>query len=397
MTFRALAARLGRLLTLRGLIAAPGAISLSGLALAAAAILLDSAAPGLVFRWGLEPEPARAVLSTLAGAAMTALGLVYSITLVVFTLAAGSIAPRLLERFTKDRVSQLAIGALGALFLHALVSLALSPEGPSLAPPLLACLMALLAVMLLLVFVDRVARRITVDEEIDAIASGLDARIASMAGRSGALERRDLVLPAGPEVAVRAPASGYLESVAFEALAAAARARSGFLDFRVAPGDPVLKGDIVARALGPGAEALAAETRDCFAIGRRRTEEGDLRFSVSLLLEIALRALSPGVNDSFTAISVINRLVASLAVAAEHGLDAGVWCDAEGAPRIAIPKAGLDELIRFAFDPIRQAAAGNLLVVAAASEALKRLVPRLAGRAREEAGRQIRLFAEESA
>ena len=397
MTFRALAARLGRLLTLRGLIAAPGAISLSGLALAAAAILFDRAAPGLVAEWGLEPEPARAVLSTLAGAAMTALGLVYSLTLVVFTLAAGSIAPRLLERFTKDSVSQLAIGALGALFLHALVALALSPEGRSLAPPLLACLMALLAVMLLLVFVDRVARRITVDEEIDAIATGLDERIAAMAAQTGALERRALILPDGPEAALRAPASGYLESVAYDALAAAACAKGGFLDFRVSPGDHLLKGEIVARALGPGAEAMAQEACACFAIGRRRTEEGDLRFSVSLLLEIALRALSPGVNDSFTAISVINRLVASLAVAAEHGLDAGVWCDAEGAPRIAIPKAGLDELIRFAFDPIREASSGNLLVAQAASDALSRLSPRLEGRAREEAERQVRLFAEESA
>lgn len=394
MTLRSLAARLGRILTLRGLIAAPGAITLSGLALAAAAILFDRAAPGPVAEWGLEPGPARAVLSTLAGAAMTALGLVYSITLVVFTLAAGSIAPRLLERFTKDRVSQVAIGALGALFLHSLAALALSPEGPSLAPPFVACLMALLAVMLLLVFVDRVARRITVDEEIDAIAGGLDARIAAMASRGVSVERRALVLPEGPEAALLAPSSGYLESVAFEALAAAARERSGFLDFRIAPGDHLLEGEIVARALGPGAAALAEEARACFTVARRRTEAGDLRFSVSLLLEIALRALSPGVNDSFTAISVINRLTASLSLAAERGLDAGVWCDVEGAPRIAIPRSGLDELIRFAFDPIRHAAAGNLLVADAAVHALERLAPRLQGRAAEEAERQLRLFVE---
>lgn len=92
--------RLKRIFTLRGFLAAPSAMTLAGLGVTAASFFFDRTSPELVAVYGMAPDVGRAVLGTLAGAAMTMLGLVYSLTLVVFTLAAGSIAPRLLERFS---------------------------------------------------------------------------------------------------------------------------------------------------------------------------------------------------------------------------------------------------------------------------------------------------------
>lgn len=387
--------RLTRILRLGGFIAAPGALSLCGLATAAATILFDRAAPDFARAYGVSPEIAREMLSTLAGAAMTALGLVYSITLVVFTLAAGSIAPRLLERFSKDRVSHFAIGALGALFLHALTTLVFSSGGPVLAPVAVAGLMALSSILLLILFVDRIAKRVTIDEEIAAIAKDLDQRIADMAAMSSAVDRSDLVLPEGDEVELRAETSGYVDAIASAALAERAAARGGVVDLAVGPGDHVLKGDRIGRVIGPDAEALAAEALASVTFGGRRTQEGDLRFSVSLLLEIALRALSPGVNDSFTAITCMDRLAASFAEAGARGLNPGVTCDRAGAARVITPGTGLDDLIRFAFAPIRQASRNNLLVSGAALSALRRLAPRLAGAARDAAEREIALILRE--
>lgn len=128
---KAILRRIGRILLLKGFVAAPGMISLSGLMLALITRTMDETIPwvmsDIVKGHGFEPGLARTVLGTLAGAAMSALGMVYSITLVVFTLAS-SIAPRLLERFSQGRINQIAIGTLGALFLHSLLSLMIAPQ-----------------------------------------------------------------------------------------------------------------------------------------------------------------------------------------------------------------------------------------------------------------------------
>ncbi len=389
--------RLKPVLTLRGLVAAPGAISLCGVGLAAATIFLDRWAPDLAAERGFSADVSRAVFGALAGAAMTALGLVYSITLVVFTLAAGSIAPRLLERFASDRWSQIAIGALGALFLHALISLAFAPANGAFAPVWAALGLAALSVLLLLLFVDRVAHRVTIDEEIAAIAEGLDRRLRAAAAIACDARRDELVPPGGGEAPIRAPVSGYLNRIDMEAIARFARERSGFVDFLIPPGEAVFEGDVVARALGADAAALAEEARAACDFGRRRTEEGDLRFSVNLLLEIAIRALSPGVNDSFTAIAVIDRLAASLALGAEVGYAAGVVADRTGAPRVATPEEGLEALIDAGFGPIRRACRDNLLVAGAALAALRRLEPKLEGAAKAAAARQGELILAEVA
>jgi uncharacterized membrane protein len=115
-----------------------------------------------------------------------------------------------------------------------------------------------------------------------------------------------------------------------------------------------------------------------------------------LLLEIALRALSPGINDSFTAIACIDRYVASMATAVDGGLHSGVFCDEAGAARISAPRSEVADLIKLMFEPIRQSSRGNLLVANAITSALRRLAPRLRGAALEETERQIALTVKEA-
>lgn len=386
----------GRALTLRGLVAAPAAISMSGLVTAVLCFYADQYAPDFIAKWGLQPSVSQAVLSTLSGAAMTALGLVYSLILVVFTLAAGSIAPRLLERFSSDRISKAAIGVLGALFFHSLLSLALAPDQSNLAAPAVACLMAFSSIMLLVVFVDRVAKRVTIDEEIAGIAKELDGKIALAASRSSKLNREDLILPRGREVALEAPVSGYLNSLDTPAIAALAEGRGGIVDFHIAPGEHILEGAVYAHVIADDPVGLAADVRSCTGFSSRRTQDGDMQFVLSLVLEVALRALSPGVNDSFTAITCIDRLASSFAKAGRLGLNPGVYTDSDGNPRVIIPGSGLADLMRFAFTPIRQCCRDNHLVAMALISALRRLTGQLSGAALDEAERQIALTIEEA-
>ncbi len=105
----------------------------------------------------------------------------------MFTLAAGNIAPRLLDRFSDDRTNQIAVGLLGALFLHSLLSLAAQDGRPVFLTVAAAVVLAMLAVIMLLLFVDKVALRVTIDEEISAIAKGLDASFQAIARKRDAV------------------------------------------------------------------------------------------------------------------------------------------------------------------------------------------------------------------
>jgi uncharacterized membrane protein len=262
-------------------------------------------------------------------------------------------------------------------------------------PVLWAIFTACVSVMTLLIFVHRVSRRVTVDEEIANISKDLDKQLALAAVRSNNLPIADLVRPEGADAAVRAPSSGYINKVDFAGLAEAAADLNGYVDFTQTVGDHVLKRDVVAIVVGSDPKALAAEAEAVLVIATRRTPEEDVRFSADLLLEIALRALSPGVNDSFTAIACIDRYVASMASAAEAGLHSGVYCDNAGVARISAPRSEISDLIKLMFEPIRQASRGNLLVAEALISALTRLKPRLSGAALEETERQIALTMKE--
>lgn len=374
---------------LRGFITIPGGISLLGVALALAAAWFEPEAGRY------DEDATHTILSTLAAAAMTALSLIYSSVLIVFTLAAGNIAPRLLERFSQDRVNQIAVGALGALFLYGVTALTVVGDGPTTVSPIVGAGLGGLSALLLLVFIDRVASRVTIDEEIAEIGRQIDAQFDAVAAASGDAPE-DPDLPEGERRGVGAPQSGYLNAIEGQALAKALRSVEAHVEFSVAPGDAVLEGDVLANIVCEDRKGEAEEVEkivlDHLVIGARRTEEGDIRFSINLLLEIALRALSPGVNDAFTAIACVDRLAASLARAAAQGLHAGVFCDEDGAARVVVPRHDLADLIGLGFDPLRRACRDNLLVATATLRALLSLRSRLDGAALEEAERQIRLF-----
>lgn len=380
---------------LRGFITVPGAVSLAGILLSLVTIWADDTFRDASTLIGMRPfsgDVANAVLSTLAGAAMTALSLVYSIVLVVFTLAAGNIAPRLLDRFSDDRTNQIAVGTLGALFLHSLLSLSALDDGPAFLTVALAIGLAVLSVLLLLLFVDKVARRVTIDEEISSITTGLEASFIAQGQRAGSPLRDAVVRPVGEEVVMRAPISGYLTRIEYSQLVTLAQRNQTYIDLLASPGDHVLKGDALANVIGGSAAETVDQALSLIFIADRRTSEDDIRFSINLLIEIALRALSPGINDSFTAIACIHRLSATFAKAAETGMGDGVYCDAEGAARVVAPVENIGSLLSGAFGPLRRASRDNVLVAETILATLGQLAPHLGALDRLAAEREADLM-----
>ena len=369
----------------------PGVISLVLLALALALGRVERGHEDwLRGLWGgvfaVPYDTAVALLTTLAGGALTTLGLVYSLVLVVFTTAAGNIGPRLLQRFTNDRLNQVTAGLFGGTFMFALATLyASGPDRVPTASLLVTLGLAVWSVLQLIVFVQRAAQSVTVDVEVADISGRMEEEILRLVETAGPSRARDeCALPAFPDDEghrLFAGASGYVAAVDVAALMDWAETHDAVVEVLHGAGDFVLESTplvAVDRAVsGEKREALEAIVDEAVPILPSRTPEADIEFSVHLLVEIALRALSPGVNDTYTAIACVDRLSAALAVPVTEGLPGPVRLATagprEGEPCLVLPVITVEGVLDVAFDPLRRAARGNVLMLRATLDALARL------------------------
>ncbi len=362
----------------RGFLTIPAVISLSGLAVAWVVFLLEQA----LVRWGwvvpslfaVPQNTANNVLGVIATASMSALVMVYSIVLLVYTLAAGSIGPRLLQRFSEDRVNQTAVGSLGATFLYSILMLWLMRDDTlvNLAASV-GLLYAIVSVLMLLLFVHTVSTRVTIDQEAARISKALDLQIDEALKDSADLHASNVVPWEGASYQISSSGTGYVDFINATGLVKAAQGANSVVVFEVQPGDFLVPTDTLATVHGDAGEEISDLVLAAAPLAAARDPNGDIRFSVHLLVEIALRALSPGVNDTFTAIVCIDRLSASLARAWSSDLCTGVYRDDAGAVRLVYPYITARSLFRDSFPPLRRAARGNGLVTEAIIRALTRM------------------------
>jgi uncharacterized membrane protein len=368
-------------INIRGLITVPGAIALAIWAFSVPLLWLDhqygpqvETAFGSLL--GLSYETAADVLSTIATAAITTLSLVYSLVLVVFTLAAGNIAPRLLKLFTSDRVNQVTAGLLGGTFLFALTVLyRVRPDFVPVLSVAMAIMLAALFVLQLIYFVHTVSRSVTIDEEIASISAQLERRILKMV-REDEEEASNPRPPLDFPYRIATRESGYLNAVDEDALYRLACEHDLTVRLLSKQGEFILEGQAVAKVSRMPDDQdgeFDRAIRDTLLILPSRTTVGDIEYSINLLLEIALRALSPGVNDTFTAIASLDRMTAAFSAAVRHGLRTRDVSDEDAVVRVEIPGLSLDDMLNTAFHPLRQAAAGNMLMMQHIADALTRL------------------------
>ncbi|HEY8613014.1 MAG TPA: DUF2254 domain-containing protein [Roseomonas sp.] len=298
----------------------PALLVLLGLLLGEAAVLAEQAGaklPWVPDHWiyaGGEAG-ARAVLSAVASSMIGVAGTIFSITVAALSLASGQMGPRLLRNFVRDAGNQYALGVFLGTFVYALVVLRTvrSVDEVPFVPHLGvtgAMLLALLCVATLIWFVHHVAAGINVETVIDLVHDELSEAI----GRLSLDE-----LPGAPAVApprgtpVTLAERGYLRAVDEDSLADWAAEHGVVLVLLVRPGDYLFPGGAVAELAGSAEAARAKDlVRAAFSLGARQAAAQDLEFAVRQLVEVAVRALSPGINDPFTAIAVLDRLGAAL-------------------------------------------------------------------------------------
>lgn len=331
----------------------------------------------------LGVDGARTLLSTIAGGMMTVASIVISLTFVALTTMSSQLGPRILLFFMHDRPTQFVIGAFVGTFLFALISLT-ATGGPEDNVPLAALAgavaLAVLSFGLMVYYVHHVAASIQADVLVARLGEQLITAIDDLAeGPVGAKRWQGAPQERGDRSTVlAAPASGYLTYVEREKLLAAAREIDGRIELLARPADFVIEGVELLRVWSRE-EIDEARILNAITLGPNRTPLQQAHFEFAALTEVAVRALSPGINDPYTAVSCIDRLTQGLAHAARRGIAGDLSHREDGKVLLVERRHSFADYINTAFAPIRQHARTDALVarrMASAYIQLSRLVER---------------------
>ena len=376
-------------------------LSCVALVAAVAGVVLDNHFPGLSrhvpvpFR--LTPGDAQTVLAAIGGASITVVALVVALTMLVLSLAATIFGPRLVRTYIRLRSARLTIAAFVATFVYSLVVLTSVYSGSrqSFAPLVstwMAVLWVLVSVALLVWWVDDVSHSIQIGNLIVKIARSLYRAIGAeqRAVAELPIATGDLPSPAAGAGRVLSRVSGYLQKVDYRRLLHAAEASGTVVYLEYAPGDFVLAGLPLATVVPPGPSSTAeAEVCAAVTLGAHRTLEQDLGYAVYNLAEIALRALSPAINDPITGMMCIDWMADAVrrvdAVPPVRGL-----VDGSGNVRVVMRVTSTSELITAAFGLLRPATVDTSAVV----ERLLVSITRLAGFVESDAKAALRAQAD---
>lgn len=368
---------------------------MTGLAalLALGMVQLDATLPpgaldGAWFIYESDVEGARGVLLAIAGTVVALIGTIFALTVVPLTVAAAQLGPRLLRNFLRDIGTQVTLGTFCATFVYAvLVLLELPAVGGR--PPQLAVtlspLLLLVTVGVLIYFIHHLSISVQatnvireVSEELERVireafpqpSGGAGAPPDAAAGMVAVVEREGAAVAAG--------ASGYVRTVDFESLERLACERDGVLRLRAVAGDFVVAGEPLA-LVWPAAcldDALAAGVNASYFLGEQRTLTQDVEFGINALAEVAMRAMSPAINDPFTAMACVDRLCAALALVLERERAPLHRYDGMGRARVLADQITFGRLTDAAFHQIRQYGRGNAEVLIRMLHALALLAGR---------------------
>jgi uncharacterized membrane protein len=308
---------------------------------------------------------ARTLLGSVASSTISTAGTIFSITIAALSLAAGQMGPRLLRNFTRDRGNQVTLGIFLGTFAYTLMVLRTvrtRSEG-EFVPHLsltIDIVLAFCCVATLVFFVGHMAGRINVDTVVDLVSDDVRRAIARLTFDEAQPEPPPLhVWRDG--IAVTDARRGYLQQLDTASLAGWAAERATRLRLLVRPGDYVFPGSPIAVML-PEVEGAAAAIARATAVSEQRASADDLEFAVRQLVEVAVRALSPGINDPHTAMSVLDRLGAALCDLAPRHLSLGVTLR-DGQPALVVPAVDYGGLTDSMFHMIRQNARGTAPVL----------------------------------
>ncbi len=358
--------------------------------------------------FGADEAGSRGILTAIASSMITVAGVAFSITIVALAMASSQYTSRILRNFMRDRASQMVLGTFVGIFVYCLMVLRSIRGGdggafvPSLAV-LFAVALAFVGIGCLIFFIHHIASSIQAEsiiqsaaiETIDAIDRLFPAERVEAPGTDISPGSEP---PTGVQVWQSIPArrTGYIQAVDSGGLLSFAAAQNTIVRMERGIGDFVVEGAPLVSIAGskqPDIET-AAQLDAHYSIGYQRTMVQDAAFGIRQIVDVAIKALSPGINDTTTAVTCVDYLTAVLARLATRHFESLHRMDG-GELRVIARGATFPDMVAKAFDQIRRNAAGNVTVLLSLLQALEVIAMRTQDAHRRQAlWRQADLIAE---
>jgi uncharacterized membrane protein len=332
---------------------------------------LSDIVPRALFPSHSDPQVAQFILGGIAASIMTVVSIVFAILLMTLTLASMQFSPRIIVSFTRDRVTQWTLGIFLGTFSYCMAALPAARLLPRPFAPVAtvmgAMLLALTCVAWLLFFIHHISQAISVSHIVDRIASETEAMIDEMMPwphRPDAMDDPHLPEPSTWETPVPSPRSGYIRFIDTARMIALAKLYHVKVHVVRRVGHFVPAGTTLFMVYR--GNRLSDEQREellgTVDLGPSRTLQQDVEFGVLQIVDVALKAISPAVNDPSTGVSCVDQLSRILIRFASREMPPGLLYDPPGVVRVSIPGIDFGGLLTSAFDQIRLYSKADLAV-----------------------------------
>lgn len=333
----------------------------------------------LVFGGG--PAEARELLSAIASSLITVTSLTFSLTVVTLQLASGQYSPRLMRTFARDRFVQVTLALFLATFVYALTVLRSIRDASAVTELFvpkfsvaLAYLLALLSVTALVLFLAHLVREIRVESLLSTVRDDAAHAARNVFGGDDAETDRQADPPTPPATAttICAASTGFVVGIDEAELLSVAVDADALIAVQRTAGDWLVTGTPVASAWRvPPASSMDDDVRDtvrrrvasALHTGDERTPVQDAGYGLRQLTDVAIKALSPGINDPTTAVHALNHTSSVLCELASRRLGPKVLCDDDGAPRVVIARPSMADLLDSAVSQPRHYGAADSAVL----------------------------------
>lgn len=361
------------------------------------------------------PDGARAVLTTIAGSMITVAGVTFSITIVALTLAASQFGPRLLRNFMQDRSTQFVLGAFSSTFVYCLLILRSihSSYDSYFVPTLsvnLAVIFAIINIGVLIFFIHHISVSLKAEDvimsvydglcnDIDRIFRDITAEDTEESITSDRALKEEKNSQNSSEESITANSSGYVQAIDHEKLMDLSCQHEMVIQLSIKAGDFSVIGSHIATARGQSSikENVQDAIGNAFIYGSQRTPEQDVEYGIHQLVEIAVRSLSKGINDPFTAISCVDYLSTLLCYLAQKKMPHSHCYDTDGKLRLITKEIAYGNFLDSAFNQLRQNSSSSVAVTIRLMDAFIRIAHCLEDiTQKEELHRHVRMLYQEA-
>ena len=326
---------------------------------------------------GVDPGAALAILTAIGSGMMALTAIVFSIAFVMVQFSATAYSPRLVLWLAGSAVINHSIGLFTATFIYSLSAAAwVNRSGSGLVPLVtvwFAVLLLMASLVLFVVLIERVGmlqvtRVLTfAGDEGRKVIDKMYSRAQPVAERPSppraAPEPGDGGGFAGGRDVVHHGAPRVVQAVDTDALVTLASVADGVIVMTAAVGDTVMEGMTLMRVSGAGQAPPEDALRAAIVLGTDRTFEQDPKYAMRILVDVAIKALSPAINDPTTAVQALDQIEDLLLRLGRCNLDVGRLFDRSGTLRLAMPVPSWDDLVVMALDEIRYCGATSVQVM----------------------------------